>query len=328
MTRRDKPAVPGEFDIIRRYFAPLAENFPGSLALSDDAALITPDPGCEIVVTVDAMVAGVHFLPDDPPGDVARKLLRVNLSDLAAMGADPLAYVLTTAWPRDIEESWIAGFADGLRRDQDEFEISLAGGDTVATDGPLTLTLTAMGQVPAGLALKRAGAAPGDAVFVSGTIGDAGAGLLVAKGEAGQGLSEEDKAYLIGRYRLPRPRLELGLALRRLAGAVVDVSDGLLADLGHIVEASGVGAEINLPAVPVSAAAARCLDLLATVTCGDDYELLLTVPAARRGLVSAAAREAGIALSEIGRITAGSEIVVLDENQTPVSIPLVGYRHF
>jgi thiamine-monophosphate kinase len=169
---------------------------------------------------------------------VARKLLRVNLSDLAAMGADPWAYVLMTAWPRDIEESWIAGFAEGLQKDQDEFAIALAGGDTVASDGLLTLSLTALGQVPAGQALKRSAAAAGDVVLVSGTIGDAGAGLLVAKGDAGGALADEDKAYLIGRYRLPQPRLGLGRALRRLAGAVIDISDGLLADLGHIAEAS------------------------------------------------------------------------------------------
>jgi thiamine-monophosphate kinase len=330
MTGRDNSDCAGEFDIIRQYFAPLTEDFAGSLGLLDDAAVFAPAPDCDLVVTVDAIVADVHFLAGDPPGDVAAKLLRVNLSDLAAMGAEPLAYVLTTAWPRDIDEAWIAGFARGLHADQKRFGIHLAGGDTVATDGPMTLSLTAIGQVPKGQALTRGGAKAGDVVLVSGTIGDAGAGLLVATGQGGADLDPEDRDFLLRRYRRPEPRLDLGQALRGLASAVIDVSDGVLADLGHICEVSAVAAEIELPLLPMSAAAGLCLEPVAAVSAGDDYELLLTVPSSRRGLVAAAARESGASLSEIGRITEAGpvRVVLLDAAGSQVALPSGGYRHF
>jgi thiamine-monophosphate kinase len=327
MTGANNSDGSGEFDLIRRYFAPLAGGFAGSLGLEDDAALISPEPGCELVVTADAIVCGVHFLADDPPGDVAKKLLRVNLSDLAAMGADPLAYVLTTAWPRNLQETWIAAFAQGLADDQTRFGIHLAGGDTVSTDGPATFSLTAMGQVPAGQALTRSGAEPGHAVLVSGTIGNAGAGLRVLQGQCDDVQDPDERDFLIRCYRLPEPQLALGRALRGSAAAAIDISDGLLADLGHICETSGVGAEIDLTAVPMTAAARRCLEPVAAVSAGDDYELLITALPASLESLMALAREVGIELSAIGRITEGGGIVLRDDKGRVVQAPSAGYQH-
>ena len=318
---------PGEFDIIRSVFRPLAAGQPGAFELTDDAACLMPPPGHEIVLTADAIVAGVHFLVDDPAEDVAVKLLGVNLSDLAAMGAEPLGYLITTAWPRPLDLAWIEGFGRGLAAAQDAFGIGLLGGDTVATNGPMTLSLTAIGSLPRGQALRRAGARPGDRICVSGTIGDAAAGLALLQGR----LSDNDatrREFLIGRYRRPLPRLALGLALRGLATACIDVSDGLLADLGHILETSAVGAEIDLAAVPLSAADAGREDRLAAIAGGDDYELLFTVPADRLDELAAAANRGGVALHAIGRIVTGSGIVVRDEDGGPVTTERSGYRHF
>ena len=218
-----KPEIlPGEFEIIAKYFAPLTAGAPGAEGLTNDAAVFTPRAGLGVVVTVDAMVAGVHFLPGDPPETLGRKLLRVNLSDLAAMGARPLGYLLVTALPRDLEEPWIAAFAAGLAEDQEAFGIVLMGGDTVSTPGPTTLSLTAFGEVATGHALTRAGAREGDDIYVSGTLGEGALGLKVLQGAFGD-LSEADRASLAGRYRLPEPRLALGQALadRGLASAAL-----------------------------------------------------------------------------------------------------------
>ncbi len=243
---------PGEFERIRRYFAPLAG--PGGLDLLDDAALVDCREGHRLVMTADAIVEGVHYLADDPPGLVAKKLLRVNLSDLAAMAARPLHYLLTTALPAERGPEWIAAFAGGLADDQRRFEVALLGGDSVATHGPAVLSLTAIGEVAAGTEIRRSGARIGDMVWVSGTIGDAWLGLGVLRGAHPQ-LSAEHRDALISRFRLPEPRVELGPALRGIAHAMIDVSDGLLADLGHICETSRVGAVVEQPALPLSAAA-------------------------------------------------------------------------
>src|SRR5690242_11974455 len=238
--------LPAEFGLIARHFRPLAG--PGALDLRDDTALLTPPAGRELVLTVDAMVAGVHFLPDDPPDLVGRKLLRVNLSDLAAKGAAPIGYLMTVSAPKDTPESWFAGFAAGLAQDQVRYGVTLLGGDTTSTPGPISLSLTIIGHVAAGTAIRRSGARPGDDIWVTGTIGDGALGLQVVLGRLADG-----SGFLLDRYRLPQPRV--GLVLAGIASAGMDVSDGLVQDLGHICAAGGVGAEIQADAVPLSDAA-------------------------------------------------------------------------
>ena len=324
----DKPAL-GEFGRIARFFAPLASGAPGALGLTDDAALVDCPPGERLVVTVDAMVEGVHFLADDPPELVARKLVRVNLSDLAAMAARPVGYFLTTALPKSRGDDWLAGFAAGLAQDQAEFGITLLGGDSVSTPGPVSLTLTALGRVPAGAEVRRGGARPGDLVFVSGTVGDGALGLEAAQGKLDGLLEPADVAYLADRYRLPRPRVGLGPRLSGLASAMMDVSDGLVGDLGHICEVSGVAGVIEAGQVPLSVAAAKLPDRLETIlTGGDDYELLFTVPPERRDAVTAAADAAGVPVTTIGRIEAGQGVRVLDGEGREMALAGIGWRHF
>lgn len=326
--------LPGEFDLIARYFRPLAAGMPGALGLEDDACTYLPEPGQELVLTADALVSGVHFLPEDPPGLVARKMLRVNLSDLAAKGATPVGYLMTTAFPRETDEAWVAAFAAGLALDQAEFGISLMGGDTVATPGPLSLSVTAIGQVPAGRAIRRNGARPGDVVLVSGTIGDGALGLRVLRGDL-IGLAGAARDILAGRYRLPQPRVELGKALLAsgLVHAMMDVSDGLVADLRHIADASRVGAVLDAARVPLSEAAAAVLaddtELLPLLlTGGDDYELLLTAAPDSVGPLLEVAGRAGTPLTPVGRIVAGTGLGVMDRDQQPVILGGEGFRHF
>ena len=229
----------GEFERIARFFSPLVEGQSDALGLTDDAALVTPPAGTAMAVTADALVAGVHFLPDDPADLVARKALRVNISDLAAMGAEPYGYTITLALPRDIAdvEAWIEQFARGQAIDHAEFAIRLLGGDSVSTPGPLSVSVTAFGWVAAGKAVTRGGANPGDDIYVSGSIGDSALGLAVLQGEAFD-LTTAERTMLTERYLLPPPRPELGLRLRDIASAGLDVSDGLLQDLGHICKVS------------------------------------------------------------------------------------------
>jgi thiamine-monophosphate kinase len=322
----------GEFALIARYFAPLARDAQ-AFSLTDDAALITPPAGQAVVVTKDMMVEGVHFPPLEAPGLIARKLLRVNLSDLAAMGAVAHGYALGLALPRETAQSWVAEFAAGLARDQDAFGVSLLGGDTVATPGPLTLSLTAFGFVAPDAALRRSGAQPGDALFVSGTIGDAALGLrLVGKGLAGERVGD-DAAFLTERYRLPRPRLALGRALVGLASAALDISDGLIADIGHLARASGVQAVVMRDQTPLSDAARTLLAGDAALwpvilTGGDDYELAFSVPPGRAAQITRLARELSLPLTRIGHFEAGAGVMVLDGEGAPVDYGPGGYAHF
>jgi thiamine-monophosphate kinase len=325
----------GEFDLIARYFAPLAAGHAGSFGLTDDAAVIDPPAGCRLVTTLDTIVAGVHYLPDDPPDTVARKLLRVNLSDLAAMGAAPYGYLLSLALSKAAEESWVAGFAEGLAADQAHYGLGLLGGDTTSTPGPTTLSLTALGTLPAGAdPLRRQGARAGQAVYVSGTIGDAALGLQLLLGEL-TAADDSDRAALAERYRLPHPRLALGQALqgRGLACAALDVSDGLVADLAHLCAASGVAAEVDAAAVPLSGAAQRLVEgdraLLETaLTGGDDYELVFAAPDAAAGDLAQVARTLDLPLTRIGRLVEGAGVRVLDAEGAEIAVAQPGWTHF
>ncbi len=327
-----------EFDLISRFFAPLAEGYPGAMGLKDDAAVVATAAGADLVITKDIIVEGIHFPVGEDPETIARRLLRVNLSDLAAKGARPEGYLVGGVFPRTTDEGWFTKFAEGLRRDQEEFGVFLAGGDTVATDGPLTLSLTAFGQVMKGGALLRSGAGRGDLVFVSGTIGDAVLGLMVLQDDL-EVADTGDRDYLVRRFRLPEPRVGLGPRLAGLASAAADVSDGLVADLGHICEASGVGARIDASAVPLSAAARAVVERAARDTAGgellakllgggDDYEIVFTVPPDRASAVISVAEECGIPLSRIGRVTSGGAVSVLDGAGREIEVPSAGYDHF
>ncbi|MBV1705335.1 MAG: thiamine-phosphate kinase [Hyphomicrobiales bacterium] len=270
----------GEDDLIARHFAPWAA--PGGLGLRDDAALVAPGAGEELVVTADALVAGVHFHPDDPPETVAKKALRVNLSDLAAKGAEPRGFLLALALPKADAGDWLARFAQGLREDAAAFRIGLLGGDTVSTPGPAMIAITAIGAVPTGRMVRRSGARPGDAIYVTGTIGDAALGLSLHRSpERFATLGAQERAHLADRYLLPKPRVGATGTLRRVASAAMDVSDGLVGDVIKLCSASGVTARIALADVPLSDAARAVLRADVTlfetvVTGGDDYEILFT----------------------------------------------------
>jgi len=329
------PGGLGEFGRIRRFFAPLAG--PGGLGLTDDAALVDCRPGYRLVVTVDAIVEGVHYLADDPPDLVAKKLLRVNLSDLAAMGARPLHYLLATALPATLGDEWVARFAAGLAEDQRRFGVALLGGDSVATSGPAVLSLTALGEVACGAEIRRTGAKPGDRIWVSGWIGDAFLGLQVLRG-GHPTLAPADRAALTRRFQLPEPRIELGPRLAGIAHAMLDVSDGLIADLGHICEASGTRATVALPSLPLSRAAMAAValdpDLPAHLaTAGDDYELLFTAPSEAGEAIGHLAAELGLPITAIGTIdqVAGEEgagVRLVDSGGHPIPLATAGYRHF
>lgn len=312
--------VPDEFGQIARLYRPLTRGAPEALDLLDDAAVIPSRPGFDLVVTKDAMVEGVHFLPGEAPELIARKLLRVNLSDLAAKGAEPYGYFLATAWSPSFDWTARQAFAAGLATDGEAFGLTLLGGDTVSTPGPLTLSLTMLGWVPTGRMVRRAGAKPGDLVLVSGAIGDGWLGLAAARGE----LADAD-GYLAGRYRLPEPRLELREVLRAHASAAADVSDGLIADAGHIARASDVGLLLDLNHLPLSASARVWLDgqpdrataLVALATGGDDYEVVCTAP---RSAVAA------LGLTVIGEVVAGSGVEVAIGGRA-IIVADGGWRH-
>ncbi len=313
--------APAEFGLIARHFRPLAG--PGALDLLDDAALLQPPPGRELVITADAMVEGVHFLPHDPADLVGRKLLRVNLSDLAAKGAAPLAYLVTLSARRDTPEAWFAGFAAGLAEDQARYGISLLGGDTTSTPGPLSLSLTCIGHVAPGGMVRRTGAQAGDGIWVTGTIGDGALGLLALRGQ----VADAD-GFLSGRYRLPEPRL--GLASPALLAACMDVSDGLVQDLGHLCRAAGLGAEVQAGLVPLSPAAREAGPgrLETCLTGGDDYELLMAVrPGGDRALLAAAAA-AAVGVTRIGTFTSGRGVEVVAAGGTAMALSAGGWSHF
>lgn len=299
-----------EFDLISRLLRPLAMT-PEALGLVDDAALLIPRPGQRLAVSADILQAGVHFFPDDPPASIAKKALRVNLSDLAAMGAEPYGYFLSLGLPQGTDEAWLRRFSDGLAEDQQTYRIALMGGDTTRTLGPLSLNITALGWVPEGQALHRRGAQAGDLLYVSGNLGDAALGLREPSSPARE------------RYLHPQPRVTLGMDLRGVATAAMDVSDGLLQDAGHLAAASGVALVIEAAKVPLSAEVrtaidAGCFTLHDALIGGDDYELLFTAPAH-------APLPEGVQLTCIGHTEAGEGVRVIDAQGAPLAQG--GYRH-
>lgn len=326
------PKRSGEFEIIARYFAPLAEGVPGAFGLTDDAAFLQVPEGQELVAKTDSAVATVHFLPDDPPDMVARKVLRRNLSDIAAKGAAPRWYLLDAAFPKDVGDSWIAGFARGLAHDQAEFDVHLVGGDTKATPGPATFAITLLGLVRATCGLRRNGARAGDGVYVTGTIGDGALGLLARRGEL-EFLKPRARDHLIGRYRLPQPRVSVGPQLLNVASAAIDVSDGLVADLGHVCDTSNVAAVIEESLLPLSAAAKAALAerpelILNVLGGGDDYEILFTAPDSAAKELDHVASATKVPITRIGRIEAGKGVTVLDASGAPRKLARAGWTHF
>jgi thiamine-monophosphate kinase len=324
----------GEDSLIARYFKPLATD-PGAFGLTDDAAILKA-LGEDIVVTTDAIVEGVHFLADDPPHTIARKALRVNLSDLAAKGATPAGFVLTLAL-RGVDVSWLTAFAVGLGADAAKFDCPLLGGDTVSTPGPLMVSITAFGRLPVGKMVHRSGARPGDHVVVTGTIGDSALGLnILRNGSVATALASDSAAreVLVGRYRVPEPRNALALAVRAHARAAMDVSDGLAGDLAKLCAASGVSAVIDVPAIPLSTAAsvalaAGAVSMSEMMSGGDDYELLCAIPQDALEAFMLATQAAGIAAIPIGTIIAGpSTPKFLDEEGRELLLPRASYSHF
>jgi thiamine-monophosphate kinase len=326
----------GEDRLIARYFRPLASH-PGALGLADDAAILVPPPGCDLVLKADAIIGGVHFFPDDPAEAIARKALRVNLSDLAAKGAKPAGFLLSLALPEGTSDAWLGDFAAGLHDDAERYACPLFGGDTDRSPGPLMVSIAAFGTVPHGGMVRRSGAKPGERVFVSGTIGDAALGLKLRREPASAAryrLEPHEREHLLARYLVPDPRLALAEAIRLGASAAMDVSDGLAGDLAKLCAASGASAEIEVEKVPFSDAAKRMIAADETarelaLTGGDDYEVVCAIPAEKLDAFRAAARASGVAVTEIGRIVAGRTAPQFrDEHGRALDFARPSFSHF
>jgi thiamine-monophosphate kinase len=320
--------------LIARYFRPLATD-PGAFGLQDDAAILTPPPGCDLVLTTDGVIAGVHFFANDPPDHIGRKALRMNLSDLAAKGARPTGFLMALALPEAVEESWLSAFTAGVADDSQHYGCPLLGGDTDRTPGPLSVSIAAFGTVPHGKMVRRSTAHAGDCVVVSGTIGDAALGVRL-RGDAAAAerwrLEPPLCAHLEQRYLLPQPRNALAEAVLEYASAAMDVSDGLAGDLAKLCRASAVSANIDATRVPLSDAALAAVaadpGLIETVlTGGDDYEILLTIAPEKLPAFSRAAKRAGVAVSEIGRLVAGEGVRFVRDGKT-LSFAHPSYSHF
>jgi thiamine-monophosphate kinase len=316
--------MPSEFDLIKRFFTRPA---PGALlGVGDDAALLAPSPGMALAVSADMLVEGRHFSPQDGPGTVGHKSLAVNLSDMAAMGAQPRWALLSLALP-EADEKWLQGFAGGFFGLAEKFGVELVGGDT--TRGPRNISVQIIGEVPAAEALRRDAAKPGDEIWVSGHLGAAALALAHRQGRVE--LDPFEAATCLPSLYVPQPRVALGLALRGVAHAAIDISDGLLADLGHILECSGTGAEINFEALPVNEVVGRHLDSEVTRQCvlagGDDYELCFTAPAERHGEIAALARVLELPLAPIGHITVNEGLSVLKDGRL-MTLGATGFDHF
>lgn len=327
---------PDEDGLIARYFRPLA-TAPGADRLLDDAASYTPPEGFEMVLTTDAVVAGIHFFPEDPPDVVARKALRVNLSDLAAKGAEPAGYLLTIGLTEDWSEDWLESFCEGLAADQEDFGVALYGGDTVRTPGPLFVSVTAFGITPQGRVPRRTRAIPGQKLYVTGTIGDAALGLKIRLDNSlpkRWGLKMAEAEHLLDRYLLPEPRLKAAELVAEFATASMDISDGLAGDLGRMCTASDVGAVLDAGLVPLSDPAAKAVEedpsALATIlTGGDDYEVLAAVDPEQAHEFEEAARRIDLDVTEIGVVTPPfSGRVRVERYGQPMVLDRLAFRHF
>jgi thiamine-monophosphate kinase len=320
--------------LIARYFRPLAKH-PGALGLVDDAAVIAPPPGCDIVLTTDGVISGVHVFPDDRPENIGRKALRMNLSDLAAKGATPIGFLLSLALPGTIDEAWLAAFAAGLGEDAERYGCPLLGGDTDRTPGPTSVSIAAFGAVPHGKMVQRSTAKPGDLIVVTGTIGDAALGVLLRRDQnlaKRWRLSDAMSSHLKQRYLLPEPRNALAHAVLQNASAAIDVSDGLAGDLAKLCRASGVAAEIDVAHVPLSdavrtAIAADPAAMETALSGGDDYEIVLTLAGDKLAAFRAAAHQVGVAVTEIGRMITGEGARFLHEGKT-LTFARPSYSHF
>ncbi|EAO9788408.1 thiamine-phosphate kinase [Salmonella enterica] len=319
----------GEFSLIARYFDRVrSTRLDVETGIGDDCALLNIPEKQTLAISTDTLVAGNHFLPDIDPADLAYKALAVNLSDLAAMGADPAWLTLAITLP-EVDEPWLEAFSDSLFELLNYYDMQLIGGDT--TRGPLSMTLGIHGYIPAGRALKRAGAKPGDWIYITGTLGDSAAGLAVLQNRLL--VSEEtDAHYFIKRHLRPTPRILHGQALRDIASAAIDISDGLISDLGHIVKASGCGAKVDVDALPKSAAMMRHVDagqaLRWTLSGGEDYELCFTVPELNRGALDVAIGQLGVPFTCIGQMSADVEGLSFVRDGMPVTFDWKGYDHF
>jgi len=326
----------GEDKLIARYFKPLA-TASGALGLSDDAAFYAPPDGHELVLTTDAVVSGMHFLPNDPARDIAKKALRVNLSDLAAKGAMPAGCLMTLALPAGIDDAWLAEFSAGLQEDCKSFSCPVFGGDTVKTDGPLSISIFAFGILPRGTMVRRKGAKTGDHVVITGTIGDAALGLRLLREPALQTdwrLSVDQVQHLVDRYRVPQPCVALAAAVRAHATAAMDVSDGLVGDLAKLCEVSGVSAQIKAAYIPLSAAARQALEadpkLIETIaTGGDDYQILCTIPPERMTAFRELAASVGIPVTGMGEIMSGENVPkMIGADGTSLTFARGSFSHF
>jgi thiamine-monophosphate kinase len=321
--------LPDELSIIDRFFRPLAGE--GAFDLRDDAGVIAPPPGHELVVTTDMVARSVHFL-DDPPDTIAKKALRVNLSDLAAKGATPLGYVLSIGLSPEIDEAWLAGFAEGLRDDQAIFSIKLLGGDTIAVPERTVVAITAFGLVPTGRMVRRSGGQSGDRLYVSGTIGDSAVGLALLTKEEGpwSAFSPKVRDTLIQRYRVPEPRSALSPALLEFASAAIDVSDGLVGDCDKICAASACSAVIDADKVPLAPGFEGSVrpDLVARLlTHGEDFEILCAVPGDKGRAFEAKAAAAGVVVTEIGKLVEGHNLATVLFNGTSLSLSRRAFVH-
>lgn len=317
--------------MIEKYFSPLTEKGAPAYSLKNDAAVFSPKSETDLVFTKDALVAGIHFFSNDDPGLIAERALRTNLSDLAAMGAEPLGYLLSLALPKenfDVEK-WLSTFCNGLKNNQKLFKWSLWGGDSVATNGPITISITAIGETNKECHLKRTGAKAGDAIYVSGTLGDAAAAIKLIEND----IEVSGRNFILNRFYKPFPRLKLGKSLIGIANSALDISDGLIGDLTHICNNSGVGAIVNQPQIPISDAFGNLLETKPEYNHlswagGDDYELLFTVPPENEKSLANLPQCQKNDITKIGEIIAEQKVVLLDERQTEIRSDMKGYRHF